>query len=233
MGEQEREVTGSLLVFPDLMGEFEHEAAQAAGDGFCKGDAACILQCEAIFLADALDGAHLGFLVGAEKVKEAVALDRAQLRGRERLHGNLIDAVREHGVEAEDGAGAGDADDHLAIAVAAGGELEISAANEVEAARLFALREQRRLRGQGDGAGGEFEVRQKGAAQRAEPAGTAIGAGCAAYWNGAIRNPLPGMWNREMFCVRHGVFRRRSSIPWAQSARPVGVIADSAPGTGR
>ena len=59
---------------------------------------------------------------------------------------------------------------------AAGGELEISAADEIEAAGILALGEERGLRGQRDGAGGQLKIGQNGAAQRAEPAGTAIGA---------------------------------------------------------
>ena len=71
---------------------------------------------------------------------------------------------------------AGDADNHLPILRPARGEFEIAAADEIEAARVFALREERRLRWQRYGARWQFEVGQHGAAQRAEPAGTAIGA---------------------------------------------------------
>jgi hypothetical protein len=184
MGEQEREAEDAGAgLFADLVGQLEQQAAEPGGDGFSQRDAAGILQGEAIFLADALDGAHLRFLVGAQEAEEAVTLDGAQLRGGERLGGDLVDAMSENGVEAEHGARAGDADDHLAIVDAAGGELEIASADEIEAARIFSLIEERSLGGQADGAGCKLKIGQDGAAQGAEPAGATIGAGGTSGWN--------------------------------------------------
>ena len=89
----------------------------------------------------------------------------------------------ENRIEAQHGAGSGDADDHLAIFKAAGGELEIAAADQIEAAGILALGKERSLRGKGDGAGGQLKIGQNGAAQGAEPAGAAIGAGRASHRN--------------------------------------------------
>ena len=45
----------------DLVRKFQKQAAEPAGNGLSQGDAARVLQGKAIFLADALNGAHLGF----------------------------------------------------------------------------------------------------------------------------------------------------------------------------
>lgn len=180
VGQQEREAESAIDALADLMAEFVEETAEASGDGFCESDAAGVLESEAVFLADALHGAHLGFFVGAQEVLKAVALDGAELGGREGFGGDFVDAVGKHRIEAEHGAGSSDADDHLAFLAAAGGELDVSTADEIEAASVVALGEEGRLGRQRDGAGGEFEIGEHRAAEGAEPAGTAVGAGGAA-----------------------------------------------------
>ena len=99
----------------DLVGQLQQQPSQAGGHGLGQRDAAGVLQGEAIFLADALDGAHLRFLVAAQEVEEPFALDGAKLGSGQRLGRNLVDAVGENRVEAQHGAGSGDADDHLAF----------------------------------------------------------------------------------------------------------------------
>jgi len=56
-------------------------AVQAGSYGLRKSDAAGVLQGKAVFLADALDGAHLRFFMAAQEVEEPLALDGAQLGG--------------------------------------------------------------------------------------------------------------------------------------------------------
>jgi hypothetical protein len=73
--------------------------------------------------------------------------------------------VREYRIEAEHGSWARNPDDHLPVFLAAGRQFEISAADEIKAARVFALREKGSLRGKRNGAGGQFEIGQDGAAQ--------------------------------------------------------------------
>jgi len=79
-------------------------------------------------------------------------------------------------IEAQHGAGTGDADDHLAFIQTAGGQLEIAAANQIQAPCIIALLEQGGLSRQRDGAGGQLQIGQNRAAQRTKPAGAAIGA---------------------------------------------------------
>ena len=74
-----------VQMFADLMGQLEQQAAQARGYGFGQRDAAGILKGEAVFLADALDGAHLRLLVAAQEAEEPVALDGAELGAGQRL----------------------------------------------------------------------------------------------------------------------------------------------------
>jgi len=159
VGEEKREAKRPIVeVLADLMAKLEQEATESGGHGFCKSDAAGILKGEAVFLADALDGAHLGFLVGAEEAEEAIAFDRPQLGGGERLGRDLIYTVREYGIEPEHGAWTGDPHDHLAILGAPGGQLDVTGADEIKAAGLIALGEERGLGGKGNGGGGEFEI---------------------------------------------------------------------------
>ena len=197
MGQQEREAVAAVIhVFADLMGQLEEQPSQARGHGLSQRDAAGILQREAVFLADALDGAHLRLLVAAQEAEEPVALDGAELGAGQRLGGDLVDAVGENRIQAQHGAGSGDADDHLAIFLASGGEFEIAATDEIETAGILTLGKERGLGGKGDGAGGQFKIGQDGAAQRTEPAGAAIATGSAAR-----RNRLCGvLFPRMDFC---------------------------------
>ena len=80
----------SFDVFADLMGKLQQQAAEPAGDGFSQRDAASVLEGKAVFLADALNCAHLGFLVAAQEVEKALALNGTELRGGQRFRGNLI-----------------------------------------------------------------------------------------------------------------------------------------------
>ena len=179
VGEEERETEGAAVeVLADLMAQLKEQAAKAGGHGFSEGDAASILKGKSVFLADALDSAHLGFLVCAEEAEESLALYGAQLGGGEGLSGDFIDTVRENSVEAEHGTGTRDADDHLAVLGAAGGELDVSGADEVEAAGFIALGKEGCLAGQGNGGCGQFEIGKDGASQRAEPSRAAVGARC-------------------------------------------------------
>ena len=111
----------------------------------------------------------------------------------------------ENRIEAQHGAGSGDADDHLAIFLASGGELEIAATDQIETAGILTLGKEQRLRGQGDGAGGQLKIGQNGAAQRAKPAGTTIAASRAARRNW-LRNVLfPRMDFCRDLCNQHGL----------------------------
>ena len=96
-------------------------------------------------------------------------------------------------IEAQHGAGTGDADDHLAIFLASGGELEITVTDEIETAGILALSKEGSLGGQGDGAGGQLKIGQNGAAQRAEPSRAAIAANSASRGNGRRGLLLFGM----------------------------------------
>ena len=89
----------SSSVLADLVRELEQQASQATGNGFSQRNAACILQSEAVLLADALHGAHLGFFVAAQKVEKSLALDGAKLRRSQRLRGDLIHSMGKHCVK--------------------------------------------------------------------------------------------------------------------------------------
>jgi hypothetical protein len=187
MGQQERKMEpASFDVFADLMGKLQQQAAEPAGDGFSQRDAASVLEGKAVFLADALDGAHLGFLMGAQKAEEPVALNRAQLGGSQRLSRDLVDTVREDGVEAQHGTGTCDPDDHLAVLGAPGGQLDIATAYEVEATGFFALGKEGGFPGKGDGAGSELEIGKDGAPKRAEPSRAPVGASRAPNGGGPV-----------------------------------------------
>jgi hypothetical protein len=78
VGEQQREAeAASIQVFANLMGQLQQQAPKSRGNGLGQGNAASVLQSKAVFLTDALDGAHLSFFVAAQKGEEAVALDGA------------------------------------------------------------------------------------------------------------------------------------------------------------
>ena len=79
MGEEQRKAIAPVDLFADLMSEFEEKAAEAACNGLGKSNAAGVLEGKPVFLADALDGSHLGFAVVAKKREKALALHRAQL----------------------------------------------------------------------------------------------------------------------------------------------------------
>src|ERR1019366_10247917 len=98
-----------------------------------------------VFLANALDSAHLCFFMAAQEVEEPFPLDGAQLGGGQRLSGNLVEPVGENRVQAQHGAWTSDEDDHLLVIRAAGGQLKVPAANEIEAAGIFSLGEERGL----------------------------------------------------------------------------------------
>jgi len=130
VSQQQRKAEAALIqVLADLMGQFEEEARQAGSHGLGQRDAASVLQGEAVLLADALDGAHLGLLVAAQEAEESFPLDGAELGGGQRLGGDFINAVGENRIQAEHGTGAGYADDHLTVLIAAGGQLQVAAAD--------------------------------------------------------------------------------------------------------
>ena len=106
-------------------------------------------------------------------------------------------------VESENGSGAGDANDHLTVLRATGGQLQISTANQVETACILALSEESRLWREADGTGDEFEVGQNRAAKRAEPSGPTIGASCTAYRRLTANALLPPRCGRDDSQVRH------------------------------
>jgi len=93
----------------------------------------------------------------------------------------------------------------MAIFSAAGGELEIAAADEIKATGIFTLREERRLGGKRNCAGGKFKISQDGASQGAEPAWAAIGASCATSRNLPGHVPLPHVWFYRNLRIRHGL----------------------------
>jgi hypothetical protein len=183
-------------VFANLMREFEQEASEATGNGLRKRDAACILQCKAVLLADALNRAHLGFAMIAEESEKAFTLDGSKLRRCQRLGRDFVDSVGEGCVEAQNRAGAGDAHDHLSVLGTSGGQFQIAAADQIKAAGVFTLGKERSLGGQADGAGYQFEISQYGAAKRTKPTGLPIAAGCTANGRLAIDHLLPSLGRR-------------------------------------
>jgi hypothetical protein len=64
--------------------------------------------------------------------------------------------VGQYGIKAQYGTGAGDTHDHLPVFRTAGGELEVTVANEIEAAGFLALYEERCLGRKRDRTGGKF-----------------------------------------------------------------------------
>ena len=79
VGEEERKTKAPVHMFADLVRQFEEQAAKASSDSFGKGNAAGVLQGETIFLAEALNGPHLGFPVVAKESQEPLAFHRAKL----------------------------------------------------------------------------------------------------------------------------------------------------------
>jgi len=112
--------------------------------------------------------------MSAQKAQEPLSLNGAKLRRRERLGGNFVNTMREYGVQTQNRAGPGNTHDHLAILHPACRELEISVADEIKAAGVFSLREERGLGWQTDRAGDQLQVGQYCAAKRAKPARTAV-----------------------------------------------------------
>jgi len=176
MREKQRESVTFVYVFADLVSEFEQETAEAACNGFGEGDAACVLESKAIFLADALNGAHLSFAMIAKEGEEALAFDWTKLRGCKRFGGDFVDAVGKGCIQPEDGSWTRYANDHLPVLRASCCQLKIAGANEIQAAGILALAEESRLGRKADGTRNEFQVGQNSAAERAEPARPTIGA---------------------------------------------------------
>jgi len=160
VGKQQGESQSTVDVLADLVAELQEQAAKPSSNCFRQRDAAGVLQRKTILLADALHGAHLCFLVGAQEVLEAIALDGTQLGGCERLSGDFVNAVRQNRVEAQHGAGSGNAHNHLPLFAVSRCELDVAAADQIEAASFVALGEQGRLWREGDGAGCQFKIRQ-------------------------------------------------------------------------
>lgn len=79
VGEKQRESIPAVYMLSDLVSKLEEEAAEAASHGLGEGDAASVLKCEAIFLADALNGAHLSFAMIAKEGEESFAFDGTEL----------------------------------------------------------------------------------------------------------------------------------------------------------
>jgi hypothetical protein len=69
-----------------------------------------------------------------------------------------MDAVRERCVEPQHGAWAGNAHNHLPIESASRGQFQVTAADQVEATGVFALREERSLCRQADRARDELKI---------------------------------------------------------------------------
>ncbi len=128
-------------VFANLVCQLEQQATEPSRNGFRERDAARILQRKTIFLANALNGAHLRFFVIAKKAQKSLSLDRTKLGRRQRLGGDFIHPMRESGVQTKHGAGSCNADDHLAIVRATCRQFEIAATNQVETSRVFTLGE--------------------------------------------------------------------------------------------
>src|ERR1039457_3780324 len=78
----------------------------------------------------------------------------------------------------------------------AGGELEIAFANQIQAARIFALGKKRGLCGQTDGAGDQLKVGQNRTSKGAEPARTAVGTGSTP--RGRLTDD--GLWPSLRYC---------------------------------
>ena len=201
--QKQRKAVAAVYMLADLVSEFEKEPSEPAGNCFGQGDATGVLQGEAVFLADALNGAHLCFAMITEEGEEPFAFYGTKLRGCERFGGNFVDTVGESRIEAQDRSGSGDANDHLAVLRAARGELEISGANQVEAAGILALAEEGGLGREADGAGDEFQVGQDRASKRAEPARPTIGACRTANGRLATDGLLPPRCGRGNCQVRH------------------------------
>jgi len=56
-----------------------HTATEPSRNSLRKGDTACILQRETVFLANTLNGAHLRLFVIAEKTQKSFSLHRTKL----------------------------------------------------------------------------------------------------------------------------------------------------------
>lgn len=173
VGKKKREAEpAAVQVLADLVRKLKQETAKPGGHCLGKCDAACVLQRKAVFLTDALYGAHLRFFMASEEAEKPLPLHRAKLGRSQRFGGDFVNAVREHGIQPEDGARSGDTNDHLPVLHPASGELEVAIADEIEAASIFPLGEERCLGWQADGARHQFQIRKDCAAKGAKPAGT-------------------------------------------------------------
>jgi len=137
--QQRKAVFSGFGMLADLMRQLDEQPRQARGHGLGQRNAAGILQTRNVLLADALHGAQLGFLVAAQEGEKTLALDGAQLRRCERLRGDLIHAVRKHRIQAPAWSRGRDAARSMWRSPRGPpGQLEIAAANEIQAAGIFA-----------------------------------------------------------------------------------------------
>src|ERR1017187_3698404 len=101
VGQKQRKTeSAGFQMVADLVCQFKQKPPRSCRHSFCKGNTAGILKSEAVFLADALHGAHLGFLVAAQEDMEPLTLHRPKLRRRQGLSRDFIEAMRENSVEA-------------------------------------------------------------------------------------------------------------------------------------
>ena len=142
VSEKKRKANGSCVqLFANLVSQLEQQATEPSGNRFRERDAARILQCEAIFLTNALNGAHLRLFVIAKEAQKSLSLDWTKLGWSQRLRGYFIHPMRQRGVQTKHGAGSCHADNHLTIVHSTRRQFEIAAANQIETSRVFTLRE--------------------------------------------------------------------------------------------
>jgi hypothetical protein len=101
VSEKQRESIAAVYMLADLVSEFEKEATEAASNGFSEGDAAGVLECKAVFLANALNSAHLGFAVIAKERKETFAFNRTKLCRCQGFSRDFVDTVGEGCIKSE------------------------------------------------------------------------------------------------------------------------------------
>jgi len=80
VSEKKRKPDGSgIQVFANLVCQLEKQTTEPSRNSLRKGDTACILQRETVFLANTLNGAHLRLFVIAEKTQKSLSLHRTKL----------------------------------------------------------------------------------------------------------------------------------------------------------
>jgi hypothetical protein len=99
--------------------------------------------------------------------------------------------MRENGIQTEHGAGAGNPHNHLLFFGTSRCELKVAAANEIKAASIFALAEQRGLGRERNSAGGQLKVGQNSASKGTKPSRATIRTGCATGGNLSGNVPVP------------------------------------------